>query len=404
MHDALHLNVRSKQVGNRDVMVHASGWPCSCSSRPLSKNAHGALRIFRREIKKAREFEARKLVRRLKVLSQGGSGHEDASKLEAQLRVTRAADINHLAALRVLQTPESLEDKDMAVLQAMAKGTEDRDAMQTLVNARILASKCVRGAALELSQRAEHAAAAAAARKAKADRRAAKVVAPSEDGRMNEARTSDEEGVESEGIDEEGHAAVEKLLNASKKVGHDGDRDLDGASSEDSGVIGVDGLGGGEEEDSLRGSGVRKTSKHDVGHSVKPEHGSAASNAHRADRRNGKDSLPARKLKEPAKVQKKKNRLGQRERKRLAGILPSRDKARPVAAAGRGDAAGTSSRAGGWKSSAGNRGTGKASAAPRVQVPAATEDVHPSWAAKLREQQLMKQQMHGGVSKKIVFD
>ncbi|GAB4822714.1 hypothetical protein N2152v2_009760 [Parachlorella kessleri] len=143
-----------------------------------------------KEIKKSKQFEIRKIVRRVKQATEDGQGQGAAAtaKLQAQLAAARAADVDLLTktiaasyGIQQQQDPHPQQEKEQREGQGAAPGSgpaADRgppvagEAAQA-VHGRILAAKCVRDQALaaqrDLQQLAKKLAGAAAKEGAAAD-------------------------------------------------------------------------------------------------------------------------------------------------------------------------------------------------------------------------------------------
>ncbi|KDD73204.1 hypothetical protein H632_c2430p1, partial [Helicosporidium sp. ATCC 50920] len=145
--------------------------------RPLTSQTHKTLRALHQPVKKARDFEIRKVVRKLKDAKETSS---DGASLEALLRALKASSVAALAAQQTLRLlSETLPEADRAALQLQAAGAEDAgeaaegrspllapDAAE-----RVLKAKCVQEAAQQLAQVQEEEA-ARLRRKEKRNRRA----------------------------------------------------------------------------------------------------------------------------------------------------------------------------------------------------------------------------------------
>ena len=87
-------------------------------------------------VKKAKQFEIQKVVRRLKQAKESAQDASAITKLEASLASLRAADIERLANIAAASV-------DLVTAPAAAGGGEKGDVAQQLLDKRILNAKCV---------------------------------------------------------------------------------------------------------------------------------------------------------------------------------------------------------------------------------------------------------------------
>lgn len=257
---------------------------------------HAVVLQLRRAVKKAKQFELRKLLRRVKEA-------EEAKRpgLQEQLRVAKAASVEQLAGVAQAK---------LGLGTPAGDGGRWEAGPQTAVYDRILGANCVRQVVESVHARTQ----AAAAEDVDEGQGGPSGIA----GGADEATASDGSGSESEPasdeIDEEAEAALAKLLASTSSRG--------GASSDDDVAIDeadladMSGLESGDDSDPQASAG-------DDDSDPQPE--PAARGLEQQVPRPGKPgkaraaaSKPSREP--PPKKVKKKNRMGQRERQRLAAL------------------------------------------------------------------------------------
>ncbi len=273
-------------------------------------------------MKKSKQFEIQKLVRRLKKASTETSSKDAAniSKLESVLTSLRAADIDRLANLAAASVGYN---PDGTAVEVDAAAVDDVE----LLDRKILSANCVTDqlgvmikalkaiktkAERQNGKQKESAPAAEEAEKINTRRKA--VGSGSDD--VDEENASEEESeIEP---DEDALQAIEKLLALKQKsgqrggAGDGGDRGNsdEGSSDDDSGVI--ENVSE-QEEDMLVDTEFNSNTEDEEDQLNKGDY---------KNNKNGGGGSGEVKKKVKAKPKKSKNRLGQRARRQLAGYQP----------------------------------------------------------------------------------
>ena len=328
----------------------------------VRKKAAHQLKLLHKEVKKAKQFEIRKVVRRIKQAKDKAGEQQDGAgtagelqKLESQLAAARAADVDRLTA----QVAAGAGVAELAAASAQRpapagpEGGADaaaHDAAQQ-VDARIAGAKCVvdfvAGVAKELERlRSQGASRLAAQERAAGD---------SEPAAAREDNPPPKKKAKTAAVpaaDEAAHLA--ELLQRRAAAAQEDDSFSSGGN--DSGVI-----------DSGDDSGVIDSGDEELSSLSSGESDGGGGRVAPAQRAAGAAGQPRAEPK--AKPQpKKKNRLGQRARQRLAEQT---------------------------------RGASAAHLQREPPPPAAPEELHPSWAAKRMQHRPVI--AAGPMASKVVF-
>lgn len=329
--------------------------------------------IFPQAVKKAKQFEVQKAVRRLKQAKDTAQNEKEISKLEAVLTSIKTANI------------EALSDKAAASVGLSARGHDEPadpkngeiDTVQ-IAERRILSARCV------VDQLNANVAAIDALRSKAAKQQQPNTVDAGTTTELLPSANSEEEVLDSEAPkseeesekepDEEALNALAKLMSRKNAKGASDDSATGEDSDEDSGVI--EDLSEGSISTSLGEEGNGSDSDADVVPAAAPAAARAMPSRH---------DKAAKVVKKPKKP---KNRLGQRARRQLAEQAHGRhavhlhEPEKRKREDGRGE----------------ERKVKHAISGDDAEV------LHPSWAARRQEKQKLSISAVPAAGKKIVFD
>lgn len=394
------------RISNNTYLIHLS-----------SNHTH----IHLQEVKKAKQFETRKIARRLKQAIQDENELSVVQKLEAQLVAAKAIDLDAITkkAMKPVEeiagTQQPTNSADLDDADPVSNNNSD-----TVIANRILAAACV--------QKAVDQAKAGIAQVLKAmrgsDSEQEQQMEGSPAGHNNNNKTKEEEEApssehtlpssssEGEGapseIDSEAEEALSKLLKVRQPhgVGDDSENEEeDNESDSDSGLVNLD------EDDKqwlteegllqvLSSGESSELSDEDRGGFNSEEEGGDGDDKKMVMKKgleDGKKGVEKKGGKQQPK--KKRNRLGQRARRRLveaaAGRLQYTNRA-PY---------NDNRQSGRWnetafKSRSHAHDSRRPAATRKRVVPEKEEDLHPSWAAKKKKLPLIAP----AAGKKIKFD
>ncbi|KAL4858695.1 hypothetical protein ACK3TF_001098 [Chlorella vulgaris] len=167
----------------------------------LAKKAFHHLKILKKDIKKAKEFEVRKILRRIKQAKAEPNGKAGAAagldKLEAQLAAAKAADVEQLAAQAARSCPVLMPTLQGSGQGQMAAAHQDEQpepsaaaeappcspqSVQQVVHARILGAKAVKDRLAEVQLEMQRVGEAASKRETAAAARTAPPAAATDAG------------------------------------------------------------------------------------------------------------------------------------------------------------------------------------------------------------------------------
>jgi hypothetical protein len=372
--------------------------------------SYSTIFLFRRQaVKKSKQFEIQKVVRRLKQASSDATTRDEThiSKLESVLVSLRAADIDRLANLAAASVGSCPNGTPTPPAAVVVDGIE-------LLDRKILSANCV-------SEQLNVMVKAMTAIKTKAERQQQRIKGEQAEeekddddenikrkekasmgsGDSDEERSKSSEGESEMEPDEDALQAIEKLLAVKQTGGHGGgsdgesskERNSEVSSEEDSGVIeNVSEL----EEDMLMDSDFISTTEEEN----EEEHKGDYMKSGRGSDSNGK-------VESKTKAKKPKNRLGQRARRQLAGQQQPLYGGRKPAQYRKGQGEGGKSKLFRDDGSGAGGGLRERKEDTSRKRPAEDEGpLHPSWAARRQEKQKVSI-VSAGVSlsnKKIVFD
>jgi hypothetical protein len=282
-----------------------------CSLGIISKKRHHHAKLIHKAIKKAKQFEIRKIVRRLKQ-ANNSKGDDPVAKLETQLGAARAADVEDLAQYALKRVEDALQ----CTPSEHSKNPHE-ESMQVLVNRRILTAKCVEDEIQNTVQTLQN----LREKAEKSQKLVNSSLQPNVAASQGTSAGSDDQNSEP---DDEAKEALAKLL---RHKGADAPEN-NGSSGLTSGTSSASSL---DEDDLLVDAGqylngnldgVEWHNDNDASQGREEFSRQASGDLKQKDdsREKGTDMNETSKLKrqKTAKPQKSKNRLGQRARRRLA--------------------------------------------------------------------------------------